>query len=81
MDLVSFIKTAVYKILIILNILAMVFSSLRIQPASASSTVPWLLPVAQLNALNDSNGNFEKYINEEIYLDVSKTTDIKTRVA
>ncbi len=81
MDLVSFIKTAVYKILIILTILAMVFSTLGIQPASASSTVPPLLPVAQLNALNDSNGNFEKYINEEIYLDVSKTTDNKTRVA
>ncbi|WP_249661884.1 hypothetical protein, partial [Lysinibacillus fusiformis] len=58
-----------------------VFSTLGIQPASASSTVPPLLPVAQLNALNDSNGNFEKYINEEIYLDVSKTTDNKTRVA
>lgn len=81
MDLVSFIKTAVYKILITLTILAMVFSTLGIQPASASSTVPPLLPVAQLNALNDSNGNFEKYINEGIYLDVSKTTDNKTRVA
>lgn len=48
MELASFIKSTVYKILIILTISTMVFSTLGIQPASASYT-DTLSPVEQMN--------------------------------
>ncbi|MGE7843734.1 S-layer homology domain-containing protein [Lysinibacillus sp. NPDC093712] len=79
MESTSFMKTTVYKVFVIVTIAMMVFTTLGIQPASA--TVPPLRPVAQLNALKDSNGNFESLIedNDEAF-DVSHT-DNKTRIA
>ncbi len=55
MELASFIKSTVYKILIILTISTMVFSTLGIQPVSASS-LETLYPVEQMNVQKDSNG-------------------------
>ncbi|WP_155593415.1 InlB B-repeat-containing protein [Lysinibacillus cavernae] len=56
MDLTSFMKTAVYKVFLIVTIATVVFSTLGIQPASASSTIS-LSPVDQMNVQKDSNGN------------------------
>ncbi|WP_082389452.1 InlB B-repeat-containing protein [Lysinibacillus sp. ZYM-1] len=81
MDLTSFMKTAIYKVFVIVTIAMMVFTTLGIQPSSASTLVPLLHPVVQLNAVNDSNGNFESLIgdNDESF-DVSHI-DNKTFVA
>ncbi|MFJ7669425.1 cadherin domain-containing protein [Lysinibacillus sp. NPDC097195] len=81
MNLTSFRKTALYKIIVIATIATMVFSTLGIQPAGASAravgTAPETLhPVAQLNAYN--NGSLIED-NDEAF-DVSHTDDI-TRVA
>jgi len=81
MDLTSFMKKVIYKVFVIVTIAMMVFTTLGIQPASASTLVPLLHPVVQLNAVNDSNGNFESLIgdNDESF-DVSHI-DNKTFVA
>jgi len=57
MDLTSFMKTAVYKVFVFVTIAMMVFSTLGIHSASASSPVK-LSPVEQMNVQKDSNGQF-----------------------
>ncbi|MFJ7665151.1 cadherin domain-containing protein [Lysinibacillus sp. NPDC097162] len=57
MDLISFMKTALYKIIVIVTIATMVFTTLGIQPVGASTSIPETLhPVEQLNVQKDSNG-------------------------
>ncbi|QSB11892.1 InlB B-repeat-containing protein [Lysinibacillus fusiformis] len=70
MELASFIKSTVYKILIILTISTMVFSTLGIQPASASST-DTLSPVEQMNVKKDSNGQLLGEYNDPAMMNVA----------
>ncbi|WP_342442187.1 InlB B-repeat-containing protein [Lysinibacillus sp. FSL K6-0075] len=70
MELASFIKSTVYKILIILTISTMVFSTLGIQPASASYT-DTLSPVEQMNVKKDSNGQLLAEYNDPAMMNVA----------
>ncbi len=80
MDLASFIKTTVYKILIIITISAMVFSTLGIQPASAGSPVQ-LSPVDQMNVQKDSNGQILTKYNDPYMMNVATINSNKDFVA
>jgi len=63
MDLTSLMKTAIYKVFVMFTITTLVFTTLGIQPAGAStrasggtSTPETLHPVEQLNVQKDSSG-------------------------
>lgn len=78
MDLTSFMKTAIYKVIVIITIITMVFTTLGIQPAGASTRASGgtgasetYYPVEQLNVQKDSSGQIIEYYTEHDFMNVA----------
>lgn len=78
MDLTSFMKTAINKLIVIITIITMVFTTLGIQPAGAStrasggaSASETYYPVEQLNVQKDSSGQIIEYYTEHDFMNVA----------
>ncbi|WP_409367586.1 cadherin domain-containing protein [Lysinibacillus sp. 38-6] len=82
MDLTSFMKTAIYKVIVIITIITLVFTTLGIQPAGASTRASGgtgasetYYPVEQLNVQKDSSGKVLNKYTDPYSMYIGNTTN------